>query len=114
MEEAGSSSVAIMVPLHGTLLRMASDSTAMHYQGLAIAGRDFFRRGRISLGMKKKFLNVDRTAAYIRHITAKLARELADDLAECRGAERHVAFPGQEILRKKMHLSRRDDVGYQT
>jgi len=74
------SASALLLDLHGRLLRACCASSGRHFEGLASAARCLAKDGRIPSVTKRHLLNIDTTAAYIRHISEPRAECLVSDL----------------------------------
>ena len=61
---------ALLLDLHGKLLRAAAAHQGQHFAGLAVAGRHLHRKGIITVNMKNKFIRLDFVCAYLRHVNA--------------------------------------------
>ena len=60
---------AIIFELHGSLLRMMSLSSGVHYQGIAQAARQLRARGKLCRRTTKKLIELDYAYNITRHIT---------------------------------------------
>ena len=70
----------LLLRLHGDMLRLACSSAGVHFQGLASAASFLLKHQYIDNRMKQKLSQLDTTAAFIRHISAPLCKNLYDDL----------------------------------
>ena len=71
---------AILLGLHGSLLRQACARTGEHFAGLSAAARMLRRRGIINNKMQKQLTHLDVAAAYARHATMPLAARIEAEL----------------------------------
>ena len=71
---------ALILDIHGHLLRIACAKLGQHHEGLAKAARVLAQQRLISDSMKKAMLNVDTAAAFVRHITQPKNDMLQDQL----------------------------------
>jgi ribosomal protein L12E/L44/L45/RPP1/RPP2 len=62
----------LLLGLHGRLLRLVCAHAGCHFEGLAVAGRYLFKQGSIDTATKKKLLNLDVVAAFLRHVSEPL------------------------------------------
>ena len=67
--------------LHGSAMRMLSDITEQHHNGLEIAARHARNQGRISSRMYKKLVNVSVAYNVVRHITRMSCKDLLANIA---------------------------------
>ena len=75
--------VAILLCLHGNLLRKMAKAAGMHFQGLRAAASCLRKRGAITSQMAKKLGRVDDAAALCRHLTEVSANNFLGDIERC-------------------------------
>jgi hypothetical protein len=97
---------ALLLELHGNLLRAASASQSLHFEGLGAAGRHLFRIGAIPPKTKYQFIKLDYMCAFVRHISRPYADQILADFELSVGAavhkdrkEQRVAYDGKSYGR---------------
>ena len=70
----------LVFTLHGRLLRVCCVHADHHFEGLAAAGRRLCAKGAVSKQMRRKLETLDLVAAWLRHATSPLCRELEAQL----------------------------------
>ena len=71
----------LLMGLHGSALRMLSDASEMHFQGLGMAARMARKQGKISTRMCRKLLDVATAYNLVRHVTRMSCKEMLSDIA---------------------------------
>ena len=71
----------LLMGLHGSALRMLSDASEIHFQGLGMAARMARKQGKISARMCKKLVDVATAYNLVRHVTRMSCKELLSDVA---------------------------------
>ena len=73
---------SLVFDIHGVMLRTLCTVGDRHYQGLAAAATDSYRKGLITLRQKHRMISVDHAFQVIRHITTVSVRKDTDELYE--------------------------------
>ena len=74
-------SAALLLDLHGKILRAACEHQSKHFEGLGAAGRHLFRTGTVSAKMKNQLSRLDFTCAYVRHISKPFADQFFEEFS---------------------------------
>ena len=69
LRSAMADAAALILEVHGRVLRMACTRLDQHYEGLAKIARVLAQRNMIDGSMKRTLLSIDTAAAFVRHIT---------------------------------------------
>ena len=108
--------------LHGDALRMLSDATGLHHNGLEMAARWARNKGKISQRMYEKLQNVATAYNVVRHITgmsckdmlAEMARETGEATADTESDESKDSVGANSVGRmepkcKKVRIQQPED-----
>ena len=94
---------AILLGLHGSLLRQACARTGEHFAGLSAAARMLRRRGIINNKMQKQLTHLDVAAAYVRHATMPLAARIEAELNAMLSTQHGADPEGKEFERHSIN-----------
>ena len=61
---------ALLMGLHGVVLRRLCEEARCHFEGLSVAARRLHMDGRIDGSMKKKLMQLDTAVSLVRHVSA--------------------------------------------
>ena len=60
---------ALILQLHGNVLRHASEVTGGHFEGVGVAAKSLYKSGLVDAALRKKLNQLDIAAAFVRHAT---------------------------------------------
>ena len=88
----------LIADVHGRMLRLVSDRTGLHHQGLRVAANYAKRHGMIDNRLQKRLINVDIAYHVSRHITmAACAKDLSLLKAALSSASSRSAHPDDGV-----------------
>ena len=73
---------SLVLELHGALLRLVSQRTGCHFQGLSAASRHLKSLGRIDNRISKKLIRIDDAFNVVRHITSVSVVSFTEELTK--------------------------------
>ena len=77
---------AMLLELHGALLRQTAVATGVHFQGLNAVAAHLRRQGGCSRTLLRRLGHLDSAAGVVRHITSASSEQLTLELAAAFGA----------------------------
>ena len=89
---------AIILQLHGSILRLLCHRSGTSFDGVGSVARALRRSGHPNNAMKKKLEQLDIAAAWVRHANGPRAARLLSDVDKCLHLVRDAAKSGGVIL----------------